>query len=144
VELPVAPYWRHRIRYGYGEYYRPNWATPAGGIGITARDDLQFGRRRGNRRGFSHVGANRDFSVLLVFGSIALFIRRKTVCTLAQLVGTVCSMIVFLIHIFETFDLFSSMGWGLSNSIGHYLDFWSAVLGFTLFPIGYFCYALTP
>lgn len=21
----VAPYWRHRIPYGYGEYYRPNW-----------------------------------------------------------------------------------------------------------------------
>jgi hypothetical protein len=35
------------------------------------------------------------------------------------------------------------MHWGLEHSLGHYLDFWSAVLGLTLFPIGYLLHALT-
>jgi hypothetical protein len=29
------------------------------------------------------------------------------------------------------------MHWGLKHSVGHYLDFWSAVLGLTLLPTGY-------
>jgi hypothetical protein len=35
------------------------------------------------------------------------------------------------------------MNWGRPHSIGHYLDFWSAVLAFTLFPIGYLFHTLT-
>ena len=34
------------------------------------------------------------------------------------------------------------MDWGQEHSIGHYLDFWSAVLGLSLFPIGYLLHAL--
>jgi hypothetical protein len=33
--------------------------------------------------------------------------------------------------------------WGLSNSVGHYLDLWSAVLGLTLFCVGYLCNVFT-
>jgi hypothetical protein len=29
------------------------------------------------------------------------------------------------------------MHWGLKHSAGHYLDFWSAVLGLILLPAGY-------
>jgi hypothetical protein len=35
------------------------------------------------------------------------------------------------------------MRWGLEDSIGHYIDLGSAVLGLTLFPTGYCLYALT-
>jgi hypothetical protein len=34
------------------------------------------------------------------------------------------------------------MHWGDTHSVGHYLDFASAVLGLTLFPIGYLLHAL--
>ena len=32
---------------------------------------------------------------------------------------------------------------GLEQGVGHYLDLWSAVLGLTLFPVGYLFHALT-
>jgi len=35
------------------------------------------------------------------------------------------------------------MQWGSNHSVGHYLDLGSAVLGLTLFPIGYLLHALT-
>ena len=46
-------------------------------------------------------------------------------------------MIVVLTHVCEALQLFPSMGWGLPNSLGHYFDVAGAVLGVTLFPIGY-------
>ncbi len=36
------------------------------------------------------------------------------------------------------------MQWGHENSVGHYLDLSSAVLGLTLFPLGYLFQALAP
>jgi hypothetical protein len=32
---------------------------------------------------------------------------------------------------------------GLKRSVGHYLDFWSATFGLTLFPVGYLFHSLT-
>jgi hypothetical protein len=81
---------------------------------------------------------------LLFCGSIVLFIRRKTVCAFLQLIGAGCLMVVVLSHVSETFHLLPWMSWGFSDSVGHYLDFWSAVLGLTLFPVGYLCHALGP
>ncbi len=52
-------------------------------------------------------------------------------------------MIVVLTHLSEALHLFPSMNWGRPHSIGHYLDFWSAVLGLTLFPVGYLFHTLT-
>jgi hypothetical protein len=52
-------------------------------------------------------------------------------------------MIVVFTHVCEALGLFPSMYWGLTGSVGHYVDFWSAVLGLMLFPIGYFFHALT-
>jgi hypothetical protein len=51
--------------------------------------------------------------------------------------------IVILAHICEAFGIFPWMGWGSEGSMGHYLDLRSALLGLTLFPLGYCLYALT-
>ena len=60
-----------------------------------------------------------------------------------QLFGSACLIVVVLTHIAEMLDLFPSMGWGLSNSVGHYLDFVSAVLALTLLPLGILADAIT-
>ena len=61
---------------------------------------------------------------------------------LLQLLGASCLVMVVLAHVFEALLVFPWMHWGLERSAGHYLDFGSAVLGFTLFPIGYLLDAL--
>jgi hypothetical protein len=48
-----------------------------------------------------------------------------------------------LTHIAEVFQIFPTMGWGLPNSAGHYLDLVSAILGCTLLPLGFIGSALT-
>jgi len=78
----------------------------------------------------------------LFSGSLVLFFRGKTVCSFLQLLGTGCLVVVVLTHVSETLHLFPWMHWGLERSVGHYVDFWSAVLGLTLFPIGYLLHAL--
>jgi hypothetical protein len=81
---------------------------------------------------------------VLFAGSIILFFSRKTVGYSLQLIGAGCLVVVALTHTFEAFHVFPWMHWGFEHSVGHYIDFWSAMLGFTLFPIGYFLHALTP
>src|SRR6266851_10127151 len=80
---------------------------------------------------------------MLFFGSIALYSRGKTVWSFLQLFGAGCLVIVALTHLSETLQLFPWMHWGLEHSVGHYIDFWSALLGLTLFPLGYLLDALT-
>jgi hypothetical protein len=55
-----------------------------------------------------------------------------------MMLGAGCLVIVVLTHVCETFHLFTVMGWGLKHSPGHYLDLSAAILGFVLFPGGYF------
>jgi len=80
---------------------------------------------------------------MLFFGSIVLFTRRKATCSLLQLLGAGCLVAVVLAHICEALRLFPWMHWGLEHSVGHYLDFWGAALGLTLFPAGFLFDALT-
>jgi hypothetical protein len=80
---------------------------------------------------------------VLFSGSLILFFREKTAWSLLQLFGAGCLLVVPLTHIFEALHLFPWMHWGLRHSVGHYIDFWSAVLGLTLFPAGYLLHALT-
>jgi hypothetical protein len=80
---------------------------------------------------------------VLFCGSVVLFFRGKTVWSFLQLLGAGCLMVVVLTHVSEELHLFPWMHWGLRHSVGHYLDFWSAVLGVTLFPLGYLLHALT-
>jgi hypothetical protein len=63
--------------------------------------------------------------------------------SLLQLLGALGLMLVVLIHIAETLELFPSMHWGDEHSIGHYLDLVSAVVALILFPLGYLLHALT-
>jgi hypothetical protein len=81
-------------------------------------------------------------ATMLFSGSVALFFRGKTVCSLLQLLGAGCLVVVVLTHVCEALHLLPWMQWGLEQGVGHYLDFWSAVLGFTLFPVGYLFHAL--
>jgi hypothetical protein len=79
---------------------------------------------------------------LLFAGALMLFVRGKTVSSFLQLFGARCLVVVVLTHIAEAAKVLRGMGWGLERSPGHYLDLWSAALGVTLFPVGYFLYAL--
>jgi hypothetical protein len=47
-----------------------------------------------------------------------------------------CLAIVVLTHVGERVQVFPGMGWGLSDSPGHYLDLTSAVLGSAFFIAG--------
>ena len=80
---------------------------------------------------------------LMFSGSLVLFWRGKTVSSFLQLIGAGFLVVAVLTHVCEGLGLFPSMHWGLEHSVGHYLDFWSAVLGLTLFPAGYLFHALT-
>ena len=79
---------------------------------------------------------------MLFSGSVVLFFRGKTIWSFLQVVGAGCLVVVGLTHVFEALHLFPWMHWGLKHSVGHYLDFWSAVLGLTLLPLGYLFHAL--
>jgi hypothetical protein len=80
---------------------------------------------------------------VLFSGSAILFFREKTVCSFLQLFGAGCLAVVVLTHLSEALRLFPWMHWGAEHSAGHYLDLGSAVLGLTLFPLGYLFHALT-
>jgi hypothetical protein len=79
---------------------------------------------------------------MLFSGSLVLSFRGRTVCSFLQVLGTGCLVLVVLTHISEALHLFPWMHWGLEHTVGHYVDFCSAVLGLTLFPIGYLLHAL--
>lgn len=79
---------------------------------------------------------------MLFTGSIVLFIRERASHSLLQLIGAGSVIVVVVTHISEALQLFPWMGWGLENSPGHYLDLCTAVLGLTLFPLGYLLHAL--
>jgi len=79
---------------------------------------------------------------MLLCGAAVLFVREKSVYSFLQLTGTGSLAVVALSHIAEALHLFPSMHWGLEHSAGHYVDLWSAILGLTLFPIGYLLQAL--
>ncbi len=74
---------------------------------------------------------------LLVYRSAVSFLRQKSAPSLLQLAGAASLIVVVLTHICEALRLFPWMHWGASTSAGHYLDFSSAVVGVTLFVMGY-------
>jgi hypothetical protein len=79
---------------------------------------------------------------ILFAGSAVLFARAKTMISFVQLLGAGCLVIVVLTHLSEALHLFPWMNWGRPHSVGHYLDFWSAVLGVSMFPVGYLLHSL--
>jgi hypothetical protein len=59
------------------------------------------------------------------------------------LFGLACLLVVVLTHVAEAFHIFPTMGWGLPNSVGHYLDLVGAILGAALLLLGLVIDALT-
>ena len=80
----------------------------------------------------------------LLAGSVVFFVKRKAAASWLQVLGAGCLLIVVLSHLCEALHLLQGMRWGLQQSVGHYLDLSSAILGLTLFPVGYLISALTP
>jgi len=80
---------------------------------------------------------------MLFSGAAVVFFSEKRVSSLLQLLGAGCLTVVVLAHICEALHLFPWMHWGDEHSVGHYLNFGSAILGLTLFPLGYLLHALT-
>ena len=56
---------------------------------------------------------------------------------LLLLFGLTCLIVVVLTHVAEALHIFPSMGWGLPDSAGHYLDLVSAILGCVLLSLGF-------
>jgi len=81
-------------------------------------------------------------TLMLLSGSVFLYLRAKIMASLAQLFGAACLLLVVLAHVCEALNVFPAMGWGSNDSVGHYLDLWTAILGFTLFPLGYLLHAI--
>jgi hypothetical protein len=79
----------------------------------------------------------------LFSGSAIIFLRERAFSTLLQLLGATCLVMVVVVHVCEALAIFPAMHWGEPHSVGHYLDFASAILGVTLFPLGYLLHALS-
>jgi len=79
---------------------------------------------------------------MLLAGAAIVFASGKTVGAFLQLCGAGCLVVMVLTHVAEALHVLPWMQWGLAQSAGHYLDLGSAVLGLTLFPLGYVWHAL--
>ena len=79
----------------------------------------------------------------LFTGATIIFVRRRSVSSFLQLVGTAGLVAVVLTHVFEGLRVFPRMGWGSQHSVGHYLDLLSAIVAATLFSLGYLIHAVT-
>ena len=69
--------------------------------------------------------------------SVLLLAKEKTTASLLQLLGAGFLVVVVLSHVAEGLHLLPSMGWGLPNSPGHYIDLVAAAAGLILFLAGY-------
>ncbi len=74
---------------------------------------------------------------LLFVGSTIIWLKRKSASSFFWVLGAACLVVVVLTHVFEALRLFPRMHWGSEDSVGHYLDLLSAILGVTLLSIGY-------
>lgn len=74
---------------------------------------------------------------LLLLYSVAVLVTRKTMSAVLQLVGATCLVVVVLSHFAEALHLLPAMRWGEPDSVGHYVDLSSAVLGVMLTAIAY-------
>jgi hypothetical protein len=81
-------------------------------------------------------------ALVLLTGSALLLLRTRAVSSWLQLFGTIGLTVVVLTHVCEMFQLLPWMRWGAPDSIGHYFDLASAVLGLALFPTGYLWHEL--
>ena len=79
---------------------------------------------------------------LLFIGAAIIWLRRKSLSSIFQLLGAAALVVVVLAHAFEVLRVWPRMGWGSQSSIGHYLDLLCAIFGVTLFSLGYLIHAV--
>ena len=76
-------------------------------------------------------------SSVVLAGALRGVASRRTPAGVLQLIGAACFAVVVLAHVAEALQILPWMHWGSRHSAGHYLDLGSAILGLTLFPLGY-------
>ena len=74
---------------------------------------------------------------LLLVYSVAVLVTHQTLSSVLQLVGATCLAVMVLTHFAEALHLLAAMRWGEPDSVGHYVDLSSAVLGVTLTAIAF-------
>lgn len=79
----------------------------------------------------------------VICASVWQLSKQRSMWRFLQLIGAAFLGVVVLTHVAERFSVFPKMGWGRPNTVGHYLDLTSAVVGLTLLPIGYICSVLS-
>lgn len=81
--------------------------------------------------------------VAVIFAASSIRLARDRMASAAvQVVGASGLVMVVLAHLAETFRWLPAMGWGRPDSVGHYLDLVSAIMGVTLLLLGYLAGAL--
>src|SRR6266853_515278 len=78
----------------------------------------------------------------LFTGAAIIWLRKRSIFSFLQFLGATGLVIVILTHAFEALRLFPGMRWGSQHSVGHYLDLSCAILGVTLFSLGYVIHAV--
>ena len=78
---------------------------------------------------------------LLFCGSVILFLRKKMMCSFFSVARLRVSSGGRSYSPLRSASCVFVMHWGLEHSAGHYLDLGSAVLGLTLFSVGYLLYS---
>jgi hypothetical protein len=81
------------------------------------------------------------FSVLCAW-SLHRFVHASAPWSCVQLIGAGLLVVVGAVHLCEAQHWLAFMQWGQPHSAGHYLDFTSALLGLTLFPMAVLLQAL--
>ena len=77
------------------------------------------------------------FALVLFVWLFSKFLKRKILAYLLELIGAGFLAVVGVVHIFEAEKWFEFMHWGSPHSIGHYLDFFSAIASVGFLLIGF-------
>ena len=75
-------------------------------------------------------------AALLVY-SVLVARRHRTIGSGLQALGAAFLIVVVMTHLAEGMHVFPRMRWGQPDSVGHYVDLCSALLGLALTPIGF-------
>ena len=69
--------------------------------------------------------------------AVALFMTRRDLGSILLALGIGSFGIMALTHVFESFSILPSFGWGQPHSIGHIIDLAAALLGVTFVGISF-------
>jgi hypothetical protein len=76
-------------------------------------------------------------AAVLLIRTASFVLHQPSAARVLQLCVSVALMIVVLTHVAEALSLFTFMGWGRPNSMGHYLDLLSLALGIVFLLVGH-------